>query len=102
MSESITSTVLQYGVLGVCVVVFAWVIAKLWHEFRTEQRAFQEKLEACHKARLEDAERNASELREVVEKCTAALVDTTASLEELSKMLEQMRSELMKSRRGVS
>jgi len=107
---------LQYGVLGVFVIVFAVVIFFLWREGAKERKHAAEKLEkaqAEHLAslnalrvdfearleriwqlRLEDAKSYQTQFTELTKQSTTALIATTTMLEANKDMMADLKDSL--------
>ena len=68
-----TERLLQAGLLGVFVVVFAGAIVVLWRESGRERTARLKQIDDAQNARVEDAKAAHAQMLAVIQQCTSAL-----------------------------
>ncbi len=114
--DSIVSPVLQYGILGVVVLVFGMVIYTLWREGKKEredmlaaQKTERDALIAAQKlerdtllikimelqaARVADSQHVQTQMVDVIKQCTEAVANVSSSLERTGEAMTEMRNSL--------
>jgi len=89
-----TERLLQYGLLGILVLIFGVVIYVLWRESKTERLAYMAALERLQEARIKDANDSKAQLLDLVKQCTTALTAVTATLEQQENAMVEVRNGL--------
>jgi len=82
---STAGQLVQFGVLGICVLAFAWVIVRLWDANTKVQQA-----------RVDDAKANATASLEVVKQAVAAITANTAATEQQTEAVKDLRDALQR------
>jgi len=91
-----TERLLQAGLLGVFVVVFATAIVVLWRESGRERTTLLKQIDDVQKARVDDAKAAHAQMLSIIQQCTAALgtaaVTLTAQKEATNELRDTLRS----------
>jgi uncharacterized protein HemX len=103
--DSVVSPLLQYGILGIVVIIFGVVIYTLWREGKKEREdllaaAKQErdalvmKIIELQSARVADAQHVQTQMVDVIKQCTEAVTNVSATLERTGEALTEMKNSL--------
>lgn len=77
---TLAGQLVQYGVLGICVIAFAYTITVLWKEYSRVQQA-----------RIDDAKSYATQSLDAMKAVTGALVASTTATESNTEALRELR-----------
>lgn len=89
-----TDRLLQYGVLGIMVIVFGVVIWVLWRDFARERKEYVDALRDLQLSRVEDAKATQTQMIEVVKQCTMALSSAATTIETFRETMIELRDTL--------
>ncbi len=114
--DSVVSPLLQYGILGIVVIVFGAVIYTLWREGKREredmlaaQKSERTEMITAHKAerdmlmlkimelqaaRVADSQHVQTQMVDVIKQCTEAVTTVSSSLERTGEAMTEMRNSL--------
>ena len=114
--DAVVSPLLQYGVLGIVVLVFGAVIYTLWREgkkeredaaiahkaerndllaaWKAERDALILRISDLQAARVADSQHVQTQMVEVIKQCTEAVTNVSASLERTGEAMTEMRNSL--------
>jgi hypothetical protein len=81
VQETVVTEALQYGIVGLIAVVFAFVIVQQWREGRGDRRACADEVKALQEARIADAKAIQAQMLDIIKQCTSALSTVSANLD---------------------
>lgn len=83
---------LQAGLTGALCVIFGVVIVVLWRDAKEERTALITRLEAIQNLRVQESKEVQDKLIGVVEKCTSALTNVGATMEQSRETMIEVRN----------
>jgi hypothetical protein len=89
-----TERLLQAGLLGVFVLIFAIAIVVLWREAKQERVAYLKQIEETQKARIDDAKASHAQMLSVVQQCTQALGTASSTMVTQKETMMELRDTL--------
>jgi carboxylesterase type B len=89
-----TERLLQAGLLGVFVVVFAGAVVVLWRESGRERTALLKQIDDAQKARVEDAKAAHAQMLAVIQQCTSALGTAATTSATQKEAINELRDTL--------
>jgi len=89
-----TERLLQAGLLGVFVVVFAGAIVVLWRESGRGRTAHLKQIDDVQKARVDDVKGSHAQMLSIIQQCTAALATAATTLTAQKEATDELRDTL--------
>lgn len=89
-----TERLLQAGLLGVFVVVFAGAIVVLWRESGRERTALLKQIDDAQKARVDDAKAAHAQMLAIIQQCTSALATAATAATAQKEATHELRDTL--------
>lgn len=85
---------LQAGLLGVFVMVFAIVIYVLWKDSKVERTTYLKQIDDLQKERINDTKATQAQMLAVVQQCTQMLATASSTMEHQKEATTELRNTL--------